>query len=326
MPAYNKPYLCPDQQIELLMSRGMRIDNVAKARTYLERIGYYRLSAYWYPFRNSKLQTNPQTGQKETLVTDNFKDGANFSKVIKLYVFDKKLRMLVLDALERIEVSFRTDIALTIGKHDIRAHRVPKYLHGNFAIKFKKNSTITEHEEWLDRQDKNFKNSREDFAKHFKIKYLNDTPPIWISTEVWDFGALSRFYGGLTINDGDAIAQSYGLPNKRTLSTWLRSLNDSRNICAHHSRLWNKPLVNIPSWPRSSFTCDLDHIANDRHSQTRLYATLLALRFLLKTINPNSTWGARLIDHVSTFPSDLCLNLTQAGFPNNWRELPIWAI
>lgn len=324
MPPYPKPYLSPEKQVELLESRGMTITDAGKAKACLARIGYYRLSAYWYPFRESRTVFDKTTGASRLEVLDDFKKGTNFPDVLDLYVFDKNLRMIVLDAMERIEVAVRTDIALLIGKYDPRAHRDPRYLDGIFARRPKPVTGNTKHQEWLIRQDKKFLDSREDFAKHFKNKYAGDNLPIWIDVELWDFGALSHFYSGLKKADRDKIASAYGLPDGRIFETWLRCLNDVRNVCAHHSRLWNKPLVNRPSWPQAGVCAELDHILGAPQSQTRLYAALVILRCMLKVVNPTSTWASRLMEQVSKLPSNPHIHLSSAGFPTGWHNNAIW--
>lgn len=238
----------------------MEISDVARARSCLKRIGYYRLSAYWYSFRKSQPHNDPVTNKTINRVLDDFRDGTNFPTIHELYIFDKKLRLLVLDALERIEIGVRTDIAIRLGEYDKWAHRKPDLLDGNFSKKTTPERSQTKHENWLLRLDKKFNESKEDFAKHFKEKYPNDKLPIWIAVELWDFGTLSHFFSGLKMNDQDAIALQYGVPSGRIFKTWLRCLNDVRNICAHHSRLWNRPLVNQPAWPLQGLMPDLDHL------------------------------------------------------------------
>jgi len=326
MALYKKPFLTTDQQVSLLISRGMEITDEDKAKACLARIGYYRLSAYWYPFRKSQTVTDPGTGQSKLEVLSEFKDGTDFPTILDLYVFDKHLRMLVLDALERVEIAVRTDIALLMGKYHPLAHRNPSYLHGNFARRPKKNSLNTKHQEWLVRQDKKFLESREDFSKHFKTKYPGDHLPIWIEVELWDFGALSHFYAGLTIKDRDAIAASYGLSSSRELETWLRCFNDVRNVCAHHSRLWNKPLVNRPTWPAAGVVPGFDHISGKSHSETRLYAALLILGFMLRKINPSTSWHKRVVDQMAKLPTSPHITLHSAGFPEKWDEEAMWSV
>lgn len=324
MAPYAKPYLTLDQQVALLVSRGMTITDVGKAKACLARIGYYRLSAYWYPFRKSQTVVDATSGRSTTTVLDDFKGDTDFPTIHGLYIFDKNLRLLVLDALERIEVAVRTDIALLLGRKDPWAHRNPRLLHGNFARRPKPGSANTRHQEWLNRQDKKFLDSREDFAKHFKTKYAGVHPPIWIDVELWDFGSLSHLFGGLTIADQDQIATAYGLPSGQILKTWLHCLNDVRNVCAHHSRLWNKPLVNQPTWPATGVTPMLDHVTVTPISPTRLYAALVILNWMLRVINPTSSWRTRLIAHADTMPVSKYLSLNSAGFPFTWKAEAIW--
>jgi len=159
-------------------------------------------------------------------VLDDFREGTGFSDALDFYVFDKKLRLIVLDALERVEVGLRTDIAILLGRHDPWVHRDPSRLHGKFARRPARAGALsTRHDEWLDRLDKKFRRSNEDFAKHFKTKYPGDHPPIWIAVELWDFGTLSHFFSGMQISDKDKIAAQYDLPPGRMLESWLRTLN-----------------------------------------------------------------------------------------------------
>ncbi|MCF1450530.1 Abi family protein [Agrobacterium vitis] len=301
----------------------MSITDIDKAKACLDRIGYYRLSAYWYPFRKSTEGTGPD-GNPVTIVLDDFKDGADFTTAIDLYVFDKKLRLLVIDAVERVEIALRTDIALLLGTKSPQAHRLPKFLHGNFARRPKPGSLNTKHHEWLARQDDKFMSSREDFAKHFKERYPGEHPPIWIAVELWDFGLLSNFYGGMDYVDMDKIARNYGIPNGgRVMKSWIHCLNDVRNNCAHHSRLWNKPLVNRPTWPTPGTIAQLVHV--DSYATTRLYAALAILNIMLQTVNPTSTWCKRLIEHLHTLPKSPYWSLQSMGFPTNWEAQPIWS-
>ena len=59
--SYQKPWLTYEEQLEKLKQRGMIITDEAAAVNYLERIGYYRLSAYWFPFREFSLSQDAVT-------------------------------------------------------------------------------------------------------------------------------------------------------------------------------------------------------------------------------------------------------------------------
>ena len=343
----------------------MTITNEVRAKACLSRIGYYRLSAYWYPNRKSESYTDPNDGRQKTRVLDDFRDETHFSDALDFYVFDKKLRLLVMDALERVEISVRTDIAVFMGLHGSWVHRDASKLHGNFSrpnvaparikqiqalarqhprpnnqsiavtvgVSIKAVNLVLRNpskaaqgklDEWLSRLDDKFKKSKEDFAKHFKKKYPNDEPPIWVAVELWDFGTLSHFFSGMKVVDRDEIAARYGIPSGDVLEGWLRNLNDVRNLCAHHSRLWNRNLPFIPTWPDQGQILDLDHLVGQTHSLSRFYASAVILRHLLLTINPTSTWAERLAEHVATLPNNPYVTLASAGFPENWVDQDIW--
>lgn len=364
MAPYHKPYLSADQQVALLRSRGMEITDEDKAKACLSRIGYYRLSAYWYPNRKSEVYTN-SNGDQKTRVLDDFRDGTHFSDALDFYVFDKKLRLLVLDALERVEIGIRTDMAVLLGVHDPWVHRDPSKLHGNFtrpnvsparltqiqalsrqrpslsrqdiaravgvavktvnfALGNPRKASQSKLDEWLFRLDDKFKKSKEDFAKHFKQKYPNDLPPIWVAVELWDFGTLSHFFSGMKLVDQHAIAARYGIPSGDILEGWLRNLNDARNFCAHHSRLWNRNMPFIPAWPTQGKIPALNHLVGQQHRLSRFYASASILQYLLMTINPTTTWAERFVAHVATLPINPYVTLASAGFPEDWSTQDLW--
>ena len=323
VPAYSKPYLNLNDQLALLEQRGMLITDRARARRYLARIGYYRLSGYWFPFRQSTTTTDP-TGKRVTTVGDAFVPGTEFGHVVSLYVFDKKLRLLVLDAIERVEVALRVDIALRLGPRDPWAHLNPDELHGNFAKKLNPRTGRTAHAEWCDRLSQAIRRSNEDFVDRFRGKYTSPLP-IWIAIEIWDFGMLSQLLAGLRHADQAAIAAGYGIPRAELLTSWVRAVSFTRNVCAHHSRLWNRPLIDQPKPPRPAEVPLFDHLAADRHLQSRLYFVAAVLRFFLMKVNPSSHWHDRLKAHLATLPAAPGISLRQAGFPHGWEGQSLWA-
>jgi len=218
---YDKPFLTPERQIEILISRGLTVTDKEKAIRWLRRIGYYRLTGYLYPFRESDGA---------------FLEGTSIEHALSLYVFDKKLRLLVLDAIERIEVAVRVEIALLLGARDPLAHLNPQLLHDNFSKKLSLGSGKTRHQTWMEKFDRFVAVRREDFIPHFLEQYESHMP-IWVAIEVWDFGMLSRFFSGMQKADQKHIAQLFGVSNEKTMANWLAHINLLRNIAAHHGRL-----------------------------------------------------------------------------------------
>lgn len=312
---YQKPYLTIPQQVELLRDRGMLVEDEAKASEYLQRIGYYRLSAYWHPMRLRNKHTNE--------VTSRFCEGATFKAATDLYIFDGRLRLIMLDALERLEVSLRTEVALSIGSHDPKAHRNLSVLGRDFGNPVRPGG-ITKHREWLQRLDNRASVSKDQFAIHFRTKYPNDDMPIWMAVELMDFGPLSHLISGLTNSDLAKIGSHYGGINPILLKSWARSMAFSRNVCAHHSRLWNKPLVNQPALSGKAIPVDLRHLHNLHDSGKRLYTIACIARFMLKFANPRTSWKDRFVDHIMTFPATNQISLSSAGFPNDWQTESLW--
>lgn len=322
---YTKPYRDVPQQLAILRSRNLNISDEPKAKAYLERIGYYRLSGYAFPFREALAATDAR-GKQTFVVQDNFKAGVEFRHIVDLYVFDKKLRLSMLDAIERVEIGLRTSVALLIGQRSPWAHRDPNQLDGTFSKRPDRKTRRIPHVDWLAKLDDSFARSNEEFAKHFKTKYPHDHLPIWVATELWDFGMLSRFYAGMKYADRATIAAQYNVNDPAIFEAWLKSINFCRNLCAHHSRLWNRPLVRQAAFPAPGVTPLLDHLAGNTHAQTRLYGAAAAIRFLLLTINPATSWPHRLKAILDSIPNAPSISLNHTGFPADWNTLPLWTV
>ena len=331
---YNKPWLNIFEQLAKLQARGMQVEDAAKAADYLERIGYYRLSGYWYDFRQRSAPFCPldaETGGRprkvrvERPVLDDFKPGTRFQDAVELYVFDKKLRLLVLDALERIEVALRVDLSHRLGEKDAFAYLKPDLFHENFAAKVDKDTGLTRHHEWLSKHAALVVRSRETFMVHNKTKYGLPVA-IWVACEVWDFGCMSTLFSGLKADDQDAIAQTYGVADGRVFASWLRSLNYLRNVCAHHSRLWNRNVVEEPRLPAAGAVPALDGFIGDSGLRTRPFLLLCICQHLMGVINPASSWGSRLKRHLQKgFPQlhHVGITLQGMGVDEGW-ELRAW--
>lgn len=135
---------------------------------------------------------------------------------------------------------------------------------------------------------------------------------------------LATFFEMMRGADVTAIETSHGLPASGMLVSWIRSLNHVRNICAHHGRLWNPPFIIQPRLPERGSARMLDHLREDRLFQTRIYAAAAIVQFLLRTINPSTTWKNRLTQLVDDFPAAAGVDARQMGFPREWRQMSLW--
>ena len=265
-------------------------------RSRLESVGYYRLSGYWFPFRDGG---------------DRFRDGASIEKVWELYVFDRQLRLLMMDAIERIEVAVRARLSLL--------HAVD---HGPFAYA-EDASTLP----GLDTDDLNqfrrsatrlYKRSKEAFAEHFRSVYQeHEALPVWMACETFDFGSVLTLYRGSSNTIQTRIADDFSV-HRTVFLSWIRSLNTVRNICAHHGRLWNRQLGVKPSIPKNDPSWRVPVVIGN----SRVFGTLSICRNLMTVVAPQSSWFARTSEAVRVTTPYIRYGM---GFPGGWQDSPIWA-
>lgn len=319
--AYERPWKTFGEQLTLLESRGMAVTDRDLALSYLERIGYYRLSAYWYPFRVFSLSQDSNKGLITSKATDEFVVNTQFVNAVDLYIFDKKLRLLVLDALERIEVSLRVDIAYLLGKKDIFAHQNIHCFNKNFATKVPRNSHKNRFEVWQEKYSGLLSRSKEDFVKHYRENYGEELP-IWVAVEIWDFGAMSQLFSQMKVHDQSAIAVKYGVSDFKVFASWLRSLNYLRNLAAHHSRLWNRNIIDQPKLTGRGEIDWCDDFIGKPDLIAKPFLLLAITRHLLNVICPNTSWDERLKTHLNNFPSSHTnkkLSVSDIGASENWE-------
>jgi abortive infection bacteriophage resistance protein len=310
-----KPFKTFPDQLQVLRSRGMEIHDETAALTALQRVGYYRLSGYFYPLRKTK-----SVGENARL--DEFVEGATLDLVIQIADFDKKLRLLTLYAIESIEISVRVAVAHCLGRLEADAHRHPELLDGRFTSP-KRDDAPSDYDLWIEKFDQLCAKSKEEFIVHHQGVY-GGLMPIWVAIEAWDFGLLSRFFTGMKFRDKNAIARKYGLQDGEVLRSWLRTFNFIRNVAAHHSRLWNRINTEIPRLPPLEGCRWLEPLHKDPDSLRRLFGALTLLRFMLRVINPDSVWHWQIKQHIGSFPESDLVSLKSAGFPQRWQDLPIW--
>lgn len=294
---FNKPALRFDEQVDLLVSRGMGGDHATIQRR-LEAVNYYRLSAYWSTFR-------AQGG-------DQFIDGTTIDVVWARYTFDRELRLLVMDALERVEVAIRTRLAY----EHARAGGPFGYTTGPTAIS---ELSKTGQNVFLERVDKALAaNRKEPFVLHFTQTYGDKhlRPPIWVTAELLMFGDLVAAYKGSPPTIRRAVAHHFGVAEV-VLDSWLLSLNIVRNICAHHGRLWNRELGIKPKIPRDDAWARPVKIPNER-----VFGVLTILADMMRRIAAGSSWSSRALSLISMDPEKVPIKYM--GFPVDWQQSPVW--
>lgn len=313
MNTFNKPAETLDEQIARLKERGLQLEDEAKARHYLTNISYFRLSAYTRPFYTPNLPEH------------RFLPNTTFKEVLRLYVFDRELRLLLLDAIERIEVSLRAQLTNTLAEH----HAPHGYLNASiFDDRY-------DHQ-WLVAKLAKEDNKRvvETFLENYRSKYTASPlqPPIWMAVELLTFKEISTLFSNLKDSkDTQRIEAHFGW-KFTVLKSWFRSLSDLRNLCAHHSRVWNREFGSRPEipkkiqqiWPSVPLSISAQAASNPTQTidpRRRLYMQLVVIESLMKVVNPESEWSSRLVKLLDRYP---IVSRPHMGFPPNWQDDPFW--
>ena len=246
------------------------------------------------------------------LATDEFVGDVTFEEIVDLYLFDRGLRLLIFDAIETIEITFRTQLIYQ-----------PSIGGGAFwfedAANFDDASRHAEHLRQLDAEVE--RSSGEVFIQHFFSKYdEEDTPPAWMTFELLTLGLLSKFYQNMrpSLKAKRDIANHFGVSQPVVFQSWIRSITYVRNICAHHSRLWNRILTNKPVIPR---TPPAVWISASVSNNDKIYYFLCCLTHMLRTIQPKTTFVQRLKELLAKHPK---VSRSAMGFPKDWESERFW--
>lgn len=202
-----------------------------------------------------------------------------FSQILRYFEFDKELKILLFEAISRIEISFRTRFIYELA-----------FEYGAFSLK-KENFNFKDELLWKSSYDKlmeDITNSKEKYINHYQETYNEVIPPIWIMGELMTFGELSKWYDKFLTNPiRKRISNFYGL-SPVVLTSWFRVFSLIRNICAHHERLWNKILPFSISLPKhttnNSLTKFFVSFDDNNFNSKRIYNPIIAMQYLLNQI------------------------------------------
>ncbi len=294
MEKYNKPPLSYDKQIELLASRGLIVADRPKAEKFLSQVNYYRFSAYCLPFESKRHQ---------------FHSGVTFERIQQLYEFDRHLRFLVDEALEVIEISVRATISYYL------ACKYGAFVHEDAKSFFDK----AKHAEWIAKIHDETTRSKETFIEHYAKKYEGFPQlPLWMAVEVMSFGALSQLYHNLLRPDQISLAKVVGY-HSTVLSSWLHTFTYIRNMCAHHSRIWNRELSIAMVVPK--------HGSWQTINTKRVGSVVFAINNFLSKLpieqRIRKEWHAEM-DTLLNQPVNIPKFYEVMGFRDNWKESPLW--
>lgn len=315
-----KPFKTIDEQVELLAARGLVLEKDEAAR-WLRNVGYYRLSGYWYPYRLP-------AGVPGQVRRSEIEPGTTLNAVVRLYEFDRKLRTLIHDGTERIEVALRSHTSYRVGRPGPLAYCNPDIFRPEFN-----------HRDWLTIAGKRVGRARRhsEPIKHHEARYGGEVP-IWVLMEVLDFADVSKMFSGLRVADQFAIAEALNIgidlshlggnqrakaKKKHPIARWFEQLTVLRNICAHHARVWNRSFVPVGTAGLRTID-DLDSLPAGQSEQ--LYGAMTLMAFLLQEVSPGSSWPAKVRSLIEeSFLAIPGRSPREMGFPDDWREAKPWS-
>lgn len=298
---YDKAPKSYDELADTLISRGLHADRAVLVET-LNQISYYRLSGYWYPFREED--------------SDTFVEGTNLDEILMRYKFDSELRQLVFSNLGSVEVAIRNKIMHT--------HVTVFSAKGYQDHKTFKSMKYSAHATMMSKFYNNYLRSKNKFVLHFKAKYgLFEDFPLWMACELSSFGSTVKLFQGMSRPNKLIISNDFGI-SEILLGSWLVCLIDLRNLCAHHNRLWNRKFGKSPKRPDSKLNYP-EWYAPVQVFQTngnvRLFPFLTVLQYLSVKIGCNNNFAEDMYALFKKYPN---IPIAQMGFPDSWLECPLW--
>lgn len=226
------------------------------------------MSGFWHIAREPS-EHNPQQ------LFEKFLPDCDFIQIYRLYIFDKKLRLLLLDIIERFEVHFRTVLAHEMSRTNPLAYLDKQVINPKFEDRYA---------QWQQKLKEKINASRDDFVLWHKQE--NKPLPFWAVVETWDFGMLSKYFSMLKRRHQNEIAKRFNVDNTAVLINWLNEINIVRNQSAHHSRIWNRKGNPIKILDNVFF----NQWNLSEESRKRLSPRMLVLWYLISQTSENYQW------------------------------------
>ena len=277
-----------NEQLQTLQKRGMIIDDYPFAKDFLEEVYFHRFLSYSVPFFD--------LGDKYC-----YKSGTTFQDVVKVYEFDSQLRSMILEAIEKIEISVRTqfiNLSWKYGSHFYLNHKL-----------FRDHKLLNDSIERIQYQ---LKAGHDLLVTDYYHRYQDpDMPPIWIAIELTSIGQLSKWLMNLkNIADKEAVAKRYEI-HYSVLQAILDNLTMIRNHSAHHTRIWNRSF---------KLECIIDErhlvLSNALCDGSRIYSVLLLITYILKTLGIEQPFFKKLKNLIDIYG----VNISAMGFPETWQN------
>jgi len=274
---FSKPPLSLADQVALLKNRGMLIADEKAAENALLHLNYYRFSGYALHY---ELFSG---GQR----THQFAAGTRIEDVLYLYDFDSRLRALLFRFIEPVEVAFRAAVCheLCTRTNDSHWHLNPGMYDNRFHFNRLRNDCEEESE----------RNKDEVFIRSYRIKYDQPPlPPAWMMSEILSIGRWSKIYAHLASHEAKQAVAGVFSTKPHYLQSWIHALSVLRNLCAHHSRIWNRSFKIKPALPKAFKASGSGH--------TRLAAQVFVLKSLLAPLEKDGEFRREWNALMDAFP------------------------
>ena len=254
------------------------------------------MSAYMYPFLQMPKNLH------------RFKQGASFRKVMMLYRFDKKLRLLIFNEIEKIEVAVRSaivDVGCVITANPFWMTDCQNFVNQ------------TKHQQTMRLIDDELRRSREDFIVHFQQTYSDSYPPAWMLSEILPFGVMTNIFSNIrNMRLKKSVAQRFGL-QVAPFESWMTIVTLTRNSCCHHARVWNKQNTIRPMLP-NKMTHPWLSLPTD---MLRIYFNICIIKYFINIISPSNDMKAKIDALLAEYPD---IDIAAMGFPQGWKSEPLW--
>ncbi len=251
---------------------------------------------------------------QDNFLNHQFKPNTYFEDVIERYNFDRKLRLILFDAIERIEIALRTKMIYFMSQsYGALWYRDPQYFHD--LNKFNANKTKLE---------KEFNYSQEVFIRDHKRRHPADYPESWKILEISTMGTLSKIYKTIKFQlpEKASIAKEMGLNLHTELSSWLEAIVYLRNILAHHSRLFSRNMVKKPTEKINNPQLDWLDFPLSPAQVKKPFLIITSMVYLCNKVTPNHQIKSKILQLFIEHPN---VPVYKLGFLNNWQQHSIWS-
>lgn len=310
-----------EEHIDLLKNeRGLNFRCEEKAKETLKTISYYRLKGYWWDLQMDKYELAEIGKEKDD---HHFREGNYFEDVIESYNFDRELRIILFDAIEKIEIALRTKMINILSLTRESNWYENEALFESTKDRFDKKNR-TQYEIALEKLYSDCKRSKEVFIKEHLKKHPDSPFESWKILETASLGTLSKIYRNLkqVLPEKSEISKGLGLNFSKELSGWLQTFTYVRNIIAHHSRLWGlnmtvSPTIDIKNpkgpWMKVYYIKDIP--------RKKPFIAISALLYMYNIIDTENEMKDAILRLIEKYPN---VQIHKLGFHKDWKSHDIW--